>query len=110
MKNTLLAMAAASLMAFSMTSTAHADGPYYFNTDCATVENPIECTEDKMLSAFVVGSFFGLLTGGVAFAGAGGVIAAGETAVILGTTIGLETALVGGAVVGGLTAATLAGQ
>jgi len=38
------------------------------------------------------------------------VIAAGETAVILGTTVGLETALVGGAVVGGLTAATLAGN
>lgn len=110
MKNLSIALALSALMAVPMTSVAQAEGPYYLNTDCATVENTVKCTEDKLLSALVIGSFFGLMTGGVAFAGAGGVIAAGETAVILGTTVGLETALVGGAVIGGLTAVTLTSQ
>ena len=110
MKNILLALTAVTLMSGAMVSNSYADEKYYLLSDCTKMEDPVACQESKLVPALVVGSFFGLLTGGVAFAGAGGVIAAGETSVILGTTIGLETALVGGAVVGGLAAATLATQ
>ena len=57
----------------------------------------------------VVGGFLGLVTGGVAFWGAGGALALGETAIILGTTVGIETALVGGTVTGALAGGVLAG-
>lgn len=110
MKNIALALATVALMAGPMTSSAFADEKYYLLTDCRTVEDPAECRAAKVVPAMLVGGFFGLMTGGIAFVTAGGTIAAGSTAAILGTTVGVETALVGGAVVGGLTSGLLAGQ
>lgn len=110
MKKIALALTAVALMAGPMVSTAQAAERYYLLTDCTTVEDPAACRAAKVIPGLVVGGFLGLLTGGIAFVGAGGAIAAGETAVILGTTVGVETALVGGAVVGGLTGGVLAGS
>jgi hypothetical protein len=110
MKNVLIALAAVSLMAGPMVSSAQAAEKYYLLTDCNIVEDPAACRAAKVVPALVVGGFFGLMTGGIAFVTAGGAIAAGSTAAILGTTVGVETALVGGAIVGGLTAGVLAGQ
>jgi hypothetical protein len=110
MKNIALAMTAVALMSGTMVTSAYADEKYYLLTDCTTVEDPEACFDAKVVPALVVGGFIGLLTGGIAFASAGGVIAAGETAVLLGTTVGIETALVGGAVVGAVTATSLTGQ
>lgn len=110
MKNILIAITALALMAGPMMSSAQAAERYYLLTDCTTVEDPAACRAAKVVPALVVGGFFGLMTGGLAFVTAGGTIAAGSTAAILGTTVGVETALVGGAVVGGLTAGVLAGQ
>lgn len=110
MKNILIAITALALMAGPMMSSAQAAERYYLLTDCTTVEDPEACFDAKVVPALVVGGFIGLLTGGIAFASAGGVIAAGETAVLLGTTVGIETALVGGAVVGAVTATSLTGQ
>lgn len=110
MKNILIAMTALALMAGPMVNSAQAAERYYLLTDCTTMEDPEACRAAKVVPALVVGGFFGLMTGGLAFVTAGGTIAAGSTAAILGTTVGVETALVGGAVVGGLTAGVLAGQ
>jgi hypothetical protein len=110
MKNILIALTTLALMAGPMMSTAQAAEKYYLLTDCNIVEDPAACRAAKVVPALVIGGFFGLMTGGIAFVTAGGTIAAGSTAAILGTTVGVETALVGGAVVGGLTAGVLAGQ
>lgn len=111
MKNLAIALAAVALMAGPMTSSAFAaEEKYYLLTDCTVVENPSECRAAKVVPAMLLGGIFGVMTGGIAFVTAGGTIAAGSTAAILGTTVGVETALVGGAVVGGLTAGVLAGQ
>lgn len=109
MKKIALALTAVALMAGPMVSTAQAAERYYLLTDCTTVEDPAACRAAKVVPGMIVGGFLGLLTGGIAFVGAGGTIAAGSTAAILGTTVGVETALVGGAVVGGLTGGVLAG-
>jgi hypothetical protein len=111
MKNIAIALATLALMAGPMTTNAYAaDEKYYLLTDCTTMEDPAACRASKVVPALVVGGFFGLMTGGIAFVTAGGAIAAGSTATILGTTVGVETALLGGAVLGGLTSGVLAGQ
>jgi hypothetical protein len=110
MKNILIAMTALALMAGPMVGSTQAGERYYLLTDCTTVENPSDCRAAKVVPAMLLGGIFGVMTGGIAFVTAGGTIAAGSTAAILGTTVGVETALVGGAVVGGLTAGVLAGQ
>jgi hypothetical protein len=109
MKNILIALAAVSLMAGPMVSSAQAEEKYYLLTDCTQVEYPAECRASKVVPGMVIGGFLGLMTGGIAFWGAGGALAAGSTATILGTTVGIETALVGGAVVGGLAGGVAAG-
>lgn len=109
MKKIAIALTAAALFAGPMVSTAQAAERYYLLTDCATVADPAACRSAKVVPGIVVGGMLGILTGGVAFVGAGGAIAAGSTAAILGTTIGVETAIVGGAVVGGLAGGVLAG-
>jgi len=110
MKNIALALAAVALMAGPMTSNAYAGEKYYLLTDCTTMEDPAACRAAKVVPALVVGGFFGLMTGGITYVAAGGAIAAGSTATILGTTVGVETALLGGALIGGLTSGVLAGQ
>ena len=109
MKKIAIALTALSLMAVPMVSTAQAAEKYYLLTDCTQVEDPAACRAAKVVPGMVVGGFLGLVTGGLAFWGAGGALAAGSTATILGTTVGIETALVGGTVVGGLTGGVLAG-
>lgn len=109
MKKIALALTALALMAGPMVSTAQAAEKYYLLTDCTKVEDPAACRAAKVLPGMVVGGFLGLVTGGIAFWGAGGALAAGSTATILGTTVGIETALVGGAATGALTGGVLAG-
>lgn len=109
MKNSAIALTAVALMAGPMVSAVQAEEKYYLLTDCTTVEDPAACRTAKVVPGMVVGGFLGLVTGGAAFWAAGGALAAGSTAAVLGTTIGVETALVGGAVAGGLAGGVLAG-
>lgn len=114
MKKTLLALSTAVLVAGTVLAPAAsyaAEAPkYYLLTDCSKVANPEECRASKVLPGMILGGFFGLMTGGIAFVAAGGAIAAGSTATILGTTVGVETALAGGAVTGALATGLLTQQ
>lgn len=110
MKNSAIALAAVALMAGPMVSTAQAGEKYYLLTDCTTVEDPAACRAAKVVPGMVVGGVLGLVTGGAVFWAAGGALAAGSTAAVLGTTIGVETAIVGGALAGGLAGGVLAGS
>lgn len=110
MKKIALALTALALMAGPMVSTSQAAEKYYLLTDCTKVEDPAACRAAKIVPGAVVGGLLGVLTGGVAFWALGGELVAGASVGILGTTVGIETALgtaaVTGAVVGGVTAAT----
>lgn len=109
MKKTLISIALATMVAGSVFAPVAAQAAdherYYLLTDCRTVQDQVACRQEKLKSGLVIGGFLGLVTGGLAFWGAGGALAAGSTATILGTTVGVETALVGGAAAGAVAGA-----
>ena len=110
MKKISLALTVLALMAVPMVTSAQAAEKYYLLTDCTKVEDTKACLAAKVVPGAIVGGLIGLATGGWAFWALGGELAAGASVGILGTSIGIETALGGAAVAGAVTGGIVAGN
>lgn len=106
MKNTILALSTAAVLAVSaMPAQAAEKHKYYLLQDCSTVENVQECQRAKIIPSILLGGLIGGVAGGAVFGALGGTLAAGSTVAVGTTAVTLPTAVgigIGtGAVVGG---------